>query len=187
MKKKSPAYQLIQLVWDKTAFKSWIRLNHTMQNALSLALEAGLTFDLGDIKSICDTMRGGRWFGESEWIYKAAVEWDNGSAARSYELWQGREPFILDGRRLYVGAPVDMVHVPRKGGHGAMVTSFASDGSSLVVCVYATGISQKKGHGIWYPGGRPLHRVRLTLDEIRAIECARTKAIKDAKKATAAA
>ncbi len=185
---KSPAYQLIQIVWQKTAFKSWIRLNHTMQEALSLALQAGLSFNLDDIKTIYNTMRGGRWFGDVEWIYKAAIDWGNLDAARSFESWRKREPFILDGRRLHVGAPVDLVHLSRKGGHGAMVTSFASDGESLIVCVYKTHVSQpKKGQGIWYPGGKPLHRIKLTLEEVRAIERARVKALKDAKKASTAA
>lgn len=180
---RSPALQLVNLVWTQTAFKSWIRLNHTMQDALALAMKAGLTFEPGDIREISAKMSGHRWFGDQEWIYRLAVEFGNQSACRSYEEWRGRDPFILDGRRLFVGAQVELHHLKSPKGVSALVTSFSSDGMGIVVCTYSTYLPARRSHNetMCWPGGKPLQKIRLGLYEVREIERARVKAMKAAK------
>lgn len=188
----SPAFQLVLLVWRETPFKSWIRLNHTMQDALSCAVRSGIAFRPGDIGEIYSKMRGGYWFGEHEWIYREAIEAGNVTAARAYESWQSREPFILDGNRLFVGAQVDMKYLPKAKGVVALVTSFkdsetAGEGE-IVVCTYEEYAPHRRpGEAMCWPRGKPKNRVRFTVTEIRALERAREKAIKDAKKKDAEA
>lgn len=123
----SPAYQLVALVWAQTAFRSWIRLNHTMQDALLLAIKAGLRFAKDDIGSIFGRFRGSYWFGaDSERFYRCAVEAGNTSACQSWEHWVGRPPFLLKGRRLYVGA-----EIPAKKGAQGGPQEEARDGGSV--------------------------------------------------------
>jgi hypothetical protein len=154
MKTETPVIQLLDMVWENTnkaVGHSWERLNHAMQEALSLTIGAGFEFAEEDMAAIASKYNFGYWCGESpEWIYGAAVDATNLSAAKSYEKWKNREPFIADNvkregfrggyrhgghserqrERLAVGAIF-----PWKG-YTVKVTSFAKDGKSFTACSY---------------------------------------------------
>lgn len=187
IEERSPAVQLVDLVWRMTGVRSWIRLNHTMQDALALAIKSGLHFEPGDIELLYRSFNGHRWFGDCEWVFRLAVQRDNVPACVSYEQWVKRDPFILDGRRLYVGAPVDFKHLVNAEGRTALVTSFAKDGMSLIVCTYPEAhYLGRAGEEMVWPSGKPLRRITLGLYDVRNIERARVKARKAAKEAESA-
>lgn len=104
----SPAMQLLELVWGNTngaTGHSWERLNHAMQDALSLAINAGLRFDADDFKAL-GRFDPGYWIGPDggEWAYSLAVAVDNQSAIKAFEKHAGRPPLIGDNVNLYVNA-----------------------------------------------------------------------------------
>lgn len=190
-KKKSPALQLVELVWKNAPRRSWISLNHTMQNAVATAIKAGLPFDPTDIRSMYESMRGGYWFtnAESEWMHRIACLHDNIPAAASYEEWVGRPPFFLDGR-LYVGREADLDllkdEMSTAGSHRqcAIVSSFVGDGEAVMICVYdgwAPGRPEDSPDGRVFPSGQPKRKIRLTLAQVREKEKARKAALKAAK------
>lgn len=173
---RSPALQLVMLVWKETRMRSWLGLNTTMSDALCLAISASLRFDTDDISTIHAKTRGGYWFGVgSERFYRLAVTSGNISAAQSWESWVKRPPFILGGRRLFVGSMVELGLAGVSGGRG-VVTSFASDGTGITVCVYDVVWPNKDGSGS--PEGKPKRRIKLTLSDVRAMEKARKEASK---------
>jgi len=97
--KPSPAYSLMAHVWQcslEATGHSWERLNHAMHDALKLAINAGMIFESDDFGRIMAGFRGGYWIldGGGEWCYALAVRTGNLSAARAFEHWKGRKPFI---------------------------------------------------------------------------------------------
>lgn len=149
---KSPAVQLLDLVWkhcNTATTHSYERLNHSMRNALSLAIGAGFEFHEDDYKYILGAYRTGYWIGAStEWFYTEAIAVENMSAIKTYEKHKERQPFIADGvtitsnngythgshlvrkrERLCVGATFVWE------GQRVRVTSFAEDNSRLTACI----------------------------------------------------
>lgn len=181
----SPALKLLGLVWRETKFRSWIRLNHTMQDALSLAITSGMRFEVGDFERMLGRFSGSHWFGSNAegWIYGAAVRHGNTSACKAWEHLVGRKPFIYEGKRLHEGARIDPSDLDGAGGHPAFVTSFASDGKSLIACTYHVAVPVKDGSGrlIRQPGAKIKRRITLTLKEVRAMERARKDRVRAAK------
>lgn len=169
---RSPAYKLVSHVWQHKqggTGHSWARVNAAMSQALCLAIEAGLLFAEDDFREIYGGMRGGYWFGEtSERFYSLAVKFDHESACRSFEAWKGRLPFVFGGSRLHVGAMLDW-----DGEANATVTSFASDGGSLVACTY------KRSEDIH--SHQIARRMTITYDELKAAEKGRVAANKEAR------
>lgn len=99
-KKLSPALELLYLTWygvheNKTMW-SWARLNRCMQNALHLAIEAGLEFQLDDFTYVSQKFRWGYWSGDGEDFYCHAVTENNMSAIKSFEHHRNRKPFIIN-------------------------------------------------------------------------------------------
>lgn len=152
-KEPSLVVQLLDMVYRKAnsaTSHSWGRLNNAMRSALSLAIGGGFKFELGDFKHVLANCRSGYWIGESsEWCYAQAIAENNLSAAKSYEEFRAREPFIADDvnvhnnhhsfahmvgdrqkERLHVGASF------KWQGQKVEVTSFADDSSHVVVCSY---------------------------------------------------
>ncbi len=148
----SPAYQLLHHVWRhsmKATRHSWERLNHSMQDAMDLAISAGLKFEPDDFDRVFKELRAGRWCGadNGEQWYALAVAVGNQSAAMAFELFVERPPFIADDvqsqdfrathrtcrarDRLAVGS-----RFPWKN-HQVTVTSFAPSGAFLTACAYA--------------------------------------------------
>lgn len=152
-KKASSAIQLLDLVWancNQATAHSWERLNHSMRDALSLAIGAGFTFAPGDMAHVFANYRSGYWLSDSdEWIYSLAIGVENSTAYQSYEAAKEREPFLADDvrfschggythgssvnrtrERLSVGAEFDWK------GQKLTVTSFAADQSYVNACSY---------------------------------------------------
>jgi hypothetical protein len=175
-KRQSAARRLIQLVWDHnreaTGF-SWTRLNGSMYRAVMLAIDAGMRFAVSDFAGIYEELRGHYWFGtdndhsQGEAFYSAAVKVDNLSACQSFEAWKKRPPFICEGRRLHDGARFEWK------GHRVRVTSFAPDGQSLTACKYKSYVVQPG-----YLREKVEKRFKVTIEDLRASERAREKAVK---------
>ena len=55
----SNALKLLSLVWDHCDNNSWERLNHSMRNALELAVGSGLSFNASDFTVMSDRFRWG--------------------------------------------------------------------------------------------------------------------------------
>lgn len=196
--KRSPARQLVDLVWREAPTRSWRHLNKIMGDALTLAIRSNMRLDPGDLTDIYASCSGGLWFGaNSEWIHRVAVIAGNTSAAVEYERFADRGPFFYLGR-LYVGraVPLELIDVehPMQGAVTAMVTSFSGD--DVIICVYNEHVVADRvekddikesgelswGDGATWPGGKPIRRVRLTVAQVRAKEKARKEAL-EAKEA----
>lgn len=129
----SPALRLMKIIWGCGDSKALF--HGPLQQVLLAAIEGGLRFAVGDFTYIFDEMKGYRWFVKrghlyGEWLYAAACRSGNASAWKSFEAWRGRIPFIVDGKRLYVGAGF------RWRSKDVRVTSFSKDQSHLVACSY---------------------------------------------------
>jgi hypothetical protein len=97
-KKQSPALELVLHVWAsacKAAPHSWERLNHTMYDAVTLAITGGLEFGVDDFNRICKTCRPQYWL-DTEQAYLMAVATPNISACKAFEHCLKREPVIAD-------------------------------------------------------------------------------------------
>lgn len=179
MKKKpakpSPAIMLLDHVWEfamKGCDHSWERLNHTMRDALLLAIGGGLVFEPGDFSHIRSNYRSGYWIGESdEWCYAMAVACCNPSAVASFERYKNRSPFIADdvspkrsewlhmtGSRVKERLAVNSTF-PWKG-KTVIVTSFAEDGKSLTACSYKPRIEDDYSNKVE-------KRFTITIEDIR--------------------
>lgn len=191
----SPVICILDIVYEsanKAVPHSWERLNHAMQQALTIAVGSGFAFESEDMQWIAEHYNFGYWSGScTEWIYALAVETGNLTAAKSYETWKKRGPFIADSvtPRSYGGGSAfphgmstrqqDRLAVgfsfPWKG-TTARVTSFADDGSSVTACSYRTEPNGK------YPREKIAKRFRITRDDIladRAERKAAGKAVQD--------
>ena len=176
---QSPAYTLMAHVWEhsqEATGHSWERLNHAMHDALRLAINAGLTFSLDDFGTIMADFSGSRWIldGGGEWCYSMAVRTGNLSAAKAFEHWKGRKPFVADyvrysasqdrGKHGVGGRQRERLAVrfrfPWKG-HQAEVTSFSKDGTYLTACTY----HPRKEGGY---GRTVAKRFRITIADIQA-------------------
>lgn len=177
-KRPSPALTLIQHVWDhqqEAIGPSWTRLNQSMSGAVRLAISAGLRFGLEDFKTIAEPMRIGYWCGADygERWYTDAIVRGHLSAARAYETWRGRKPFLLQTnprqparQRLHVGS--DFMWQECR----VQVTSFAADQSYLTAVQRATRCKPepcpKCGREEWtYSRRKIARRFRITHEDIR--------------------
>lgn len=96
--------------WGATG-KSWPRLNSGLYSILKAVITLGLEFQEDDIATIYAECNGGYWFGASlnckhqgEGFYRAANTCGNLSAAKSFEKWRGRTPFLSQtGTRVSEG------------------------------------------------------------------------------------
>lgn len=111
--KQSPVVSFMQSVWDNAnAGKghSWGILNQAMKNALNLAVTAHFHFEPQDFADIYRKFTGSYWFGTDAdgkgmggHFYSLAVAVSNMSACKSFEQWNGYEPYLWLGKRLAVG------------------------------------------------------------------------------------
>lgn len=101
----SPAIRFLAALWDGMPRGSWRTVNTSMHQALHLAIEAGLEFELGDFEVMADRFRVGYWIGESGYdrAYATAARARNTSACRCLEDHLEMRPWILYGHRLAVG------------------------------------------------------------------------------------
>lgn len=174
-KEDSPAYQLAKLVWVnncKATDHAWNRVNHSMREAVRLAINAGLIFAPEDFGRFRGEFRSEYWDGETggEGFYTLAVATGNLSAAQSFETWKGRAPFIADDVR-----PASYGYATRAGnrqrerlavdfsfawkGEQPFVTSFVRGGAYLTACTY-------KDNNRY--DGKVVRRFKITVADIQA-------------------
>jgi hypothetical protein len=153
---QSPVLDLLDTVWNHwggATRHSWDRVNHSMRQALCLAIGSGMEFGSDDFAEIQRRYRFHYWGGEdaggfAEGFYTLAVVEGNLSAARAFEKWKGRPPFIWDsillpreGHYTKSGGRREMARLTVRSefawrGQRVKVTSFADDGSHVVACSY---------------------------------------------------
>lgn len=180
----SAPIRLLSLVWDhmqEATSHSWLKVNHAMADALSLAIRSGMRFDLEDFGAAMKQFRPGYWR-YIENAYREAVLYHNASAYQAIERHLGRKPFIVkpascriqtgDGpcglglARLIVAAEFqwrgELVHVgsfnDEKGYVNASSYKRVDGQEDCPQCKRAIGWSKAK----------ELHRYRITHADIRA-------------------
>lgn len=136
--KRSPAYIGVQHTWHNTPGGSWDRINRSVNASLRLAIDSGQRFDLDDFRDFYVDFNGGFWLNGEE-FYAQAVSCRNLSAAKSYETYRDRKPFIVDShngsrQRVAIGT-----RFPWKC-EDVTVTSFVgkddADGEAIIACSY---------------------------------------------------
>ncbi len=163
---ESPALHLTRHVWENVCDvipHSWRIVNGSMHQALTIAITAGLRFDLGDFATIAKEFRIGYWGGNngaSEGLYSCAVGCGNRSACLSFEAWKGRKPFILAGHRIYEGYQFIWA------GQHVTCTSFDEGGSFVIAASY----KERERDADGYERGRrtPLHIYKITHADLKA-------------------
>lgn len=90
---------------------SYQTFNHGLQKFLESMVMCGIKFELPDYTHIVGHYKSHYWLMVSsngkhkgEFLYRYAVIYDNISFCQSYEYSRGREPFILNNKRLFEGA-----------------------------------------------------------------------------------
>lgn len=154
MESVSPVIQLLDLVWRYATIvtgKSRQKVCSSMHAALELAIESGMPFALNDFEVLMSKYSFGRYAGvpwnvSSEPYYSLACNTRNVQAARSFEVWVGRRPFVSKSiyktgiRGCYRNTGrLSMGDVFILSGSTLKVTSFARDGSHLMAVDYRPG------------------------------------------------
>ncbi len=130
----SPALQFLTLAWTDSKYPSHRQKNHTMQSALTIAIESGMIFHEGDISKIYSRFRAGWWIGgNAESYYANACSSGNTSACVAWEThWE--RPLLAwpektaKPERLHIGSQITWQGLTLK------VTSFNDDGQYLIAC-----------------------------------------------------
>lgn len=178
----SNGYDFVRFLYAKSPFRSYRKLNAQLSAALTIAIEARLDFEPGDIQKLASNCGGGYWGAGSEMRYALAIREGNIGFARAYECHFKRQPFMLGGLRVGVRRLFDWQ------GERVMVTSFAKDQGSMIACAYPGpypargGLSPHEDWAEYVPEGKPSRRFRITLDELRAHD----RALREAEKASKA-
>ncbi len=154
----SRVLELLWLTWrgvnDNKAMWSWARLNRCMQDALHLAIEAGLEFGLDDFAYISQKFKWMYWAGDGEGFYCHAVSGNNISAIKSFEKHRNRKPFIVNNviqwwqnkdthrnrGRLAVGSTFI------RQGERISITSFNDKDGNVIACSYEPREHDGKGY-----------------------------------------
>lgn len=177
-RKDSPALSMIRLVYDTNGhgmYRSWTRYEAALDRALLLAIECGLRFDMNDFVVLdhdfiftCD---------EAHYSSACAVTRRYGpniTAARAFERWKKRKPFLIQAQpahvtryRLAVGSQFRWFAEP------LTVTSFAEDGTYLTACSYKDDFDAFDNHKV-------KHRRRITHADIQEYHAA----LRDRKRAS---
>lgn len=170
---ESPAYTFCRHMWRNNQQSqpghSWQRINQAMHGTLMLAVTGGLRFDNSDFNTIMKDFRGGYWVGcNHEALYRAAVECSNRSACMSYESWQGRKPFNIDGKRVFVGYEFQW--------EGLKVTCTSIKPDHIIACA-PKGWDKKFKHF----DSTPARRIRITREMVK--EAKKPKQVEEAKAA----
>lgn len=171
MDKQSSVAPLFRMIdkWEHTT--SWAGRNDLHKKTLCLAIQGQFPFREDDFSTLYDRYRGDRWFGEhlGERYYCLAVSCGNTSAARAYEAFRRRPPFIADDVTLYFRRNQHwkrqrLVLGSRFPWKGEMVevTSFAKQGTHLTACSY------EQDDGDSYKRPKVKHRYRITPDDLKA-------------------
>ncbi len=140
----SPALQIADIFWSNCSQRggeaSYAHLESAMKHAVILAIDFGLEFGQDDFKIFEKKYMMGHWAATpgnpdevyAEGFYSRASKARNVSACRSFEKFRGREPYILGGKRICVGAKFHW------NGEEVECTSFPNGKDYLVACSYKT-------------------------------------------------
>ncbi len=142
------AYNAVRLIYDHSPGRSWRRLNSALQDALTAAITAHLSFLPNDFSAIAKDMRGGYWMGDGagsahgERYYNFAVNAGHTAACIAFEKYAGRPAALWSEdvktpERLRIGSEFTWQ------GLKVTVTSMKTD--HLVACTY--GGSHFRGGG----------------------------------------
>lgn len=172
---KTPARQLLELVWASTKQDSWERINHSMRNALSLAIGSGMTFAASDFRNMAE-FRWHYWVGSSdEWIYSMAIVVGNTSCVEAYEQWKGRQPFrannVHDPRWQSAGGYIHAHSVYRQRERLAVGFGVKIDERQWWVTTFndAKGTIRLATYAEHWQEGKPAKLKTLTHDECAAL------------------
>ncbi|KKN14588.1 hypothetical protein LCGC14_0994490 [marine sediment metagenome] len=140
---ESPAYKILYLVWEEcnnSSIWSYRRLNRSMHDAVTLAIDSGMKFKQTDFDTFSSKFRLGYW-GSWEQFYSQAVSSNNLSACHALEHSLRRKPWIV----LF---QINLLDSYRQGGRIARGSRFYWDGKyvtvtsmgkdELVACSYHT-------------------------------------------------
>jgi len=175
-KTDSPAMILLRHIYKQTSSApgttpSWDILNRAMSDAMRLAITAHFRFGMDDFKTANEELGMKYWAGQDggygEWFYGLACGVNNVSAARAFEHWKERGPYIhikIQTRDAYGNT------FSRKKGRVAVGTWFYwQDGNHvrvtsiepdhLIACAY-----QEE----WAWHGKPMRRFRIMRQELLA-------------------
>lgn len=104
MEAESGPIALFALIRTHHQNESWRRINPVYSDTLRLALHSRMEWRVGDFAEIAKNYNAHYWLGESiEPWYSQAILGAHPSAVLSMEKWMGRDPFLVDGERIYVG------------------------------------------------------------------------------------
>lgn len=99
---------LFEIVSRAHTHDAWVHINPLFASTLRLAITSRMVFAEGDMAQIVREYRGGFWLGpDNEAWYTLACRCGHPSAMVSVEKWMGREPFLLDGERIWVGKHIE--------------------------------------------------------------------------------
>ena len=134
-----------------------------------------MRFDLEDFQYIAENYRFGYWGGIDgkllgERYYAIAVMANNIAAAKSFEAWKKRKPFIsqnvkawnIDTRkscRLHLGSEISWK------GEDVTVTSFSEDGKFIIACSYKE--RPKEDDPYHYTPVKIKHKYKISNSELR--------------------
>ena len=196
--KRSPGRQFVNVIWKhatKATRAGWSTYNQALRRALELAVQCGMEFAPRDMQAFWEKYRGHFWMGGgdngTEWIYSTAVACSNVSAAKSYESWQKRKPFLYDqilgGDRVSIGQgrsthKIARLHVGARflyDGCRWHVGSFAKDNS------YVNAQQREEVHAAWGTTDKLTRRRKISREELDTARLERARA-KRAPKAEAA-
>lgn len=178
----SAAKQLLTLVWSRGKKDSWERINHSMRNALKLAIGSGLSFDAPDFDHFATVFRWSYWVSDVEWIYADAVIYGNQSCIEAFEQWRGRVPFRANDvdcpqwtNAGYIHA--NSIHRQRE----RMATNFrfrvGDDYWHVTGFDDAKGLIRVAKYSEPWPKGKPIKLRKLTHDDFTAM-CPAQKKVK---------
>jgi hypothetical protein len=176
----SPALQIVKNIWDNSnhpKMGSMVRFNTCLGDALDLAIKGLIPFEIDDFEWISKNLRRFPWgagnsdnYGEN--YYSLACDYGNTSAARAFEKWKNRKPFIWkwevhhrnverSNDRLAVG---DIFNCRAKK---LTVTSFDDKTGKIICCIYKERLKDNRG---WEIGVLKVdHIYKLTGKELKAL------------------
>lgn len=128
----SPALAFVRHLYrhgQEATGHSWVRLNAALFGAVTVAIEGGLEFAEGDFSAFYNRFKGDYWLGTPpDRFYSLACKYGNISAAKSFEIAKGFNPYVLEGQRVYVNRRFTW------NGQHVRCTSVGKDG--LIACSY---------------------------------------------------
>jgi len=153
-KTDSRLYRFVEMVWENGRDGSWERYNHSLFDALTIAVKMNFEIHEGDFAKIADRMRVSYWL-YNERIYRTAVEAYNNKACQEIERYLDRPAFRFEKKRLFEGSQFMW------DGEYVTVTSIRKD--DLTACSYQSG------------GRKVKRRYRLTREQLKGGQKAHDK------------